>query len=740
MFGIEMGTFTIVVEVIVVTIGITEVSIHFAKRKYKHYFRVVRKKSSCLKPKEIMDLRPYHEFYYHRPEDDAISQGLRDKQNLLVLGPPLSGKTRAVFEALNNLPRPCKVSVPKCRNINLENFRFPKCRWFDKKQGIIFLDDFHRLVDQQNFDHLLRMAIEKQVRIVATCRSGIECDKAKKKLLGLNVDLESIFGCNVIEVKKVPEEVGREVALGSGRKWEAVQFDGTVGSVFLPLAEMKQRFKDCTEEQKTILRVLNTMYGLGIYEEKLIFPLEWVKVLALDRGLKGQDYEWDGWLEELRTKEFISPRKSGIQVEEAYLEFVVSPTIEVADFDLWERTINIFSAIPEALVRLGNRAQDLGWTHLEKSRYVNISIRAYHKALISWSVGVSPIQFAEVQHNLGNAYRFLGEVEGLVENCKLAITAFQEALKVRTLDRFPMQYAMTQNNLGIARWTLAEVEDKAQNCRWAIGAFQEALKVFALERYPMQHASIRNNLGATYYSLGEVEGKVENCRLAIEAYQEAMKVYTGDQFSTRYAMTQNNLGGVYAALGEAERDAEKCKLAIAAYQEALKVYNFGKMPIQYAMTQSNLGFAYTRLGEMKGKTENCKMAIAAFLEALKVRTLDRFPMDYAVTQNYLGMAYCTLGEVEEKCQYCKLAITAFQEALKIHTIDCFPMQYAMAQNNFGDTYATLAEIEDKKENCRKALEAYHAALNVFTKEAFPESHDIVAGNLQKAIKFCTGDK
>jgi tetratricopeptide (TPR) repeat protein len=640
---------------------------------------------------------------------------------------------------LNRLPRPCKVSIPKCRNIDLENFRFPKCRWFGKKHAVIFLDDFHRLVDQQNFDHLLRTAVEKRVRIVATCRSGIECDKAKKKLLGQNVDLETIFGSNVVEVKKVPVEVGQEVALGSGIKWEAVHFDGTVGSVFLPLGEMKQRFKDCTEEQKTILRVLNTMYSLGIYKEKLIFPLEWVKALASEQGLMGQDYKWGGWLEELKTKEFITPLKFDIQVEEAYLEFVVSPTAEVTDFELWERAIGVYAMIPEALVKLGNRAQDLGKIHLEKAKLVNISIKAYQQALSHWSLGNYPVQFAEVQNNLGNSYCCLGEVEGLVENCKLAIATFQEALKVRTLDRFPMQYAMTQNNLGIALWTLAEVEDKAQNCRMAIAAFQEALKVCTLEDYQMQYATLRNNLGATFYALGEVEGKVENCKLAIGAYQEAMKVYTSDQFPKLYAMTQNNLGGAYSALGEVERDAENCKLAVAAFQNALKYYNPDQMPIQYALTQSNLGFAYTKLGELERKSENCKLAIDAFQEALKVRTLDRFPMDYAVTQNYLGMAYCTLADIEEKAQNCKLAITAFQEALKVHTIDHFPIQYAMIQNNFGDTYATLAEIEDKEENCRKAIEAYHESLKIFTQETFPESHDIVAENLRKATKFCKGE-
>jgi tetratricopeptide (TPR) repeat protein len=689
MFGIETGTIAVVVEVVVGTIGITEVSIHLAKRKYRHYFRVVRKKSSRLKPVEIMDLRPYHQYYHYRPEDDTIRKGFRDRRNVLILGPPLSGKTRAAFEAIKSLAQPCLVSIPKCVNINLENFRFPKGVWFDRKYGIVFLDDFHRLVDHQNFDHLLRTALEKRVVVVATCRSGIECDKTKKKLLERGIDLESIFADHTIELKKLPEQEGRAVAQQVGKDWGTVQFDGTVGSVFLPLAEMKQRFKDCTEEQKTILRVLSTMYGFGLYEENRVFPLQWVKLFALYRGLKGAEYEWDGWLEELETKEFVTLRKGDLQVEEAYLEFVVTPIGDILDLEFLEKMIDIFAAEPDALFKLGNRVFDVGEISLEKAAYMKMAILAYKKSIEHRSAVRDSTQYAGILNNIGNAFRALAEVEEKTENCRLAIDAYQEALKIHTLDRYPADYAKLQNNLGAGYVTLAEVEEKEKNSKLAIGAYREALRVCSLDRFPRQYAAIQNNLGNSYQTLAEVEGKAENCQLAIMAFQEALQVYRLDQF-----------------------------------------------PIQHAMTQNNLGTGFVTLAEVEKKAENCRQSIRAFREALQVYTVGRFPMQYAMTQNNLGAGYVTLAGAEETVENCRLAIEACREALKVYTRDRFPIQYAMTQNTIGNICRTLAGVEEKAENCRKAVDAYMEALQVYTKEQFPEAHSQILANLKNTRDFC----
>ncbi|MDP2845192.1 MAG: hypothetical protein Q8N79_03835, partial [Candidatus Methanoperedens sp.] len=226
-------------------------------------------KSSSLKPKDVLGTRPFNPYYYRRQKDDLIDESLSNKKNLLIIGSPLSGKSRALFQALTNLNEPQKVAIPICKDINPETFQFPK------KNEIIVIDDLHRFVEQHNFDHLFRIALENKVAIAATCRSGIEYKKVENKMLDENILLETTFE-NIIELPRISNEVGKEIADKVKISWGEVKFDGTVGSIFMRLEEMKRRFDNCSKEEKTILRGIKTLYICGIYEENL-FPLEWIK-------------------------------------------------------------------------------------------------------------------------------------------------------------------------------------------------------------------------------------------------------------------------------------------------------------------------------------------------------------------------------------------------------------------------------------------------------------------------------
>jgi len=759
------------------------VFIYNRNRKLKAYYEIIWKKSSSLKPKEVLGMRPFDKYYYQRPEDDLIGGSLNKKENVLIIGPPLSGKSRAAYQALMNLSKPHDVIIPKCTDINRGNFLFPKHLKFWRPRIILF-DDLHRLVEQQNFEHLFEVARENNVIIIATCRSGMEHKKVKIKMLDKNMDLETIFA-NSIELKRVSADAGKKIASEVGINWGEVRFDGTVGSIFMSLKEMERRFDQCTDVEKTILRAIKNLYICGIYEETQVFPLNWIRTLANKDGLEGKDFEWSSWLQNLESKELLALVKDKVQAEEVYLEYLVKPKSEMSILDIFEQTLVAFSKVPDALLRLGNKAYAIGKVELEKAEYMKTAIAAYKEAMNIYTLERFPMDYAMIQNNLGNAYGTLAEVEATAENCKKAITAFEEALKVYTLDRLPMEYAMTQNNLGTAYGTLAEIEAKAENCKSAIKAYEEALKVriperfpvqyamtqnnlgsayrtladveekaenckkaiksyeealevHSLERFPMDYAMIQNNLGNAYTILAEVEAKVDNCRKAITALEEALKIKTLERFPLDYAMTQNNLGNAYGTLAEVEARAENCKKAIKAYKEVLRVYTLERFPMDYAMTQNNLGSAHARLAEAEAKAENCKKAITALQEALKVRTLERFPMDYGATQNNLGNAYSTLAEVEAKVENCKKAIKACKEALKVRTLERFPMQYATTQNNLGAAYRTLAEVEAKAENCKRAIKAYEESMKVFTEAEFPEVHKLIAHNLELLRAFCGG--
>ena len=300
-----------------------------------------------------------------------------------------------------------------------------------------------------------------------------------------------------------------------------------------------------------------------------------------------------------------------------------------------------------------------------------------------------PIDYAMTQHNLGNAYTTLAEVEGKPDNCRLAIAALEETLKVFKLENFPVEYAITQNDLGNANRKLSDlegrVEVKIENSRLAIAAYGKSLKILKLESFPVQYAAIMHNLGTAYCDLAGLEEKVENCRMAVAAYEEALKVRTVEALPMDYAMSQNALGVAYWTMALMEKDvhvkSENCRLAVTAFEQALKVYSLDKLPVDYAMAQNNRGLAYRTLAEVENRQDNCKRAIAAFRESLRVRMLETRPVDYAKTQESMGFACWSLAEVEDKAENCRLAMHAFSEALKVFTPRDFPERSGGVQSN-----------------------------------------------------------
>jgi tetratricopeptide (TPR) repeat protein len=608
------------------------------RRRFRRLYEVIWKKSSSLKAKDLLGNRPFHEYYYQRKEDDKIRTALNEKKNLLIIGSPLAGKTRAVFQALNTLNNPYDVIIPRCADINLDVFQIPKHS--TKSPKAVFFDDLNRFVENQNFEFMLRAFIDANIIIIATCRSRIEYDKVKSKIAEKNLSLETIFSENIITLERISDEVGKAIANKVNKPWEKVKFNGSIGSIFMPLNEMEKRYNECQEIEKTILRTIKRLYISGIFEEKQVFPLKWIKIVAQNHELKMEQYLWTEWLEKLKNKEFINIlHKDKIWAEKIYLEDVVKLEAEIPRSEILVELTDLFSKEkePKALFMLGNRAYSAGFFILEKATFMKIAIKAY-----------------------------------------------AETLKIKTLKRHPMDFAMTKNNLGNAYSKLAEVEAKADNCNKAIKVYTEALKVRTLRRHPIDYAMTQNNLGNAYSKLVDVEAKVDNCNKAIKAYAEALKVRTLDRFPMDYAMTQNNLGNTFCKLAEVEAKVDNCNKAIKAYSEALKVITFDRYPMDCASTQSNLGNAYSMMAEIEAKVDNCNKAIKAFAKALKVRTLERYPMDYAWTQINLGTTYWTLAEVEAKADNCKKAINAYKEALKVFTKEDFPEIYPNIEQSLKD--------------------------------------------------------
>jgi CHAT domain-containing protein/tetratricopeptide (TPR) repeat protein len=333
-----------------------------------------------------------------------------------------------------------------------------------------------------------------------------------------------------------------------------------------------------------------------------------------------------------------------------------------------------------------------------------------------------PRQYAETQHNLGNAYqqRIEGERRS---NLEAAITCYREALRVLTIEAFPKQCAETQHNLGLAYADRIEGERRA-NLETAIACYREALRVYTIEAFPVDYAMTQHNLGHAYQQ--RIAGdRRANLETAIACCREALRVYTFKDFPKQYAETQDNLGGAYQQRIAGERRAN-LETAIACCREALRVHTFKDFPVDYAMTQNNLGLAYADRIEGERRA-NLETAIACCREALRVRTFKDFPVDYAMTQHNLGNAYQQRIEGERRANL-EEAITCYREALRVLTIEAFPEQYATTRNNLGLAYADRIAGE-RRANLEEAIACYREALRVYTFEAFPKQYATTQHNL-----------
>lgn len=702
-----------------------------ARRENRQYYSVIWKKSSGLKPKDMLGERPYSEYYYERSEDIQLKRQIERRNNVLVLGPPLSGKTRAVYQQLVSLKKNTDVLIP--RNVAMSTFVFPKTRKFWRKKTI-FIDDLQYFIEKQdNYFLLLKKAKENKINVITTCHTGLQFNKVKNKLTEQNLDIETIFGENVIEYSRVSQETAKEIAAKMNISWDKVKFNGTVGSIFMKLSEMEKRFDSCSNIEKTILNSIRVMYLTGLWENNM-FSLDWIKLTAKKFELEGKNFEWAGWLKSLEDKEFIKiERRNKIWADDAYLQYIIKPLIDIPETELFDEMADVFSSEPSALGMIGEKAYNTGLVDIDISMYMKLSVKAF--SILKKTISTEDkAGYARASEYLGLCYWKLSIIEDIKENCLNSLHNYTDALKVITPAEFPVYYSRLQTEIGNSYTSLAEVQDRVQNCKKAIECFNESLKYISAEEYPVQYAMNQHNLGGTYFILSQEEESAKNLKLSIQALQKALRIRTLEQYPREYALTNNNLGTSYANLSETDNKSENLKRSIEHFNNVLKVYDRDKNPFSYATTASNLGNVYSMLAEIEDLDENIKKAVDLLNESLEIRTPDKFPLQYAASQHSLGDIYLFIARCKRSAEYCYNSIDALEECILFRTLDKYPLQYALSQNLLGEVYSLLSEFENKSENYQKALVAFDEALKVYTEETHPLYYAKVRENISSAKK------
>ena len=108
---------------------------------------------------------------------------------------------------------------------------------YPRRRQVVVLDDLQLFTRQPGFERLVNRCQEQGIAILATCRAGSELLQAKDQLGEGRSSIWTLFGENIVELPRVDEETAQHIANWTDREWNDVRFDGTMGSIFMPLEE-----------------------------------------------------------------------------------------------------------------------------------------------------------------------------------------------------------------------------------------------------------------------------------------------------------------------------------------------------------------------------------------------------------------------------------------------------------------------------------------------------------------------
>ena len=299
---------------------------------------------------------PYRERAEENPQPDyeeaQLVWSLQEGRGFVLLGPPLDGKSRTLYEILRDLEDHVVV-VPKV------NDKVPSDEAFSlllkDSRVVLLLDDLTRYVDAEvdlrEFWEKLGRHTSSRV-VAATCRNGPELSAvrdAQKQSLRWFYDWIPLK----LSLHEASSEQKRWLANSIGatqEKWDWADFR-ELGHVAMddPMSQMRTRFERLAEEsleQRDILRSLKLLVAAGVV------PLTRQRLLAVMSGVFGRSPEHlDDSLEALIEQSFLRPSNQALIVpESAYLRY------GVVSYALGKESENYFAKLASVFMDLEDTA------------------------------------------------------------------------------------------------------------------------------------------------------------------------------------------------------------------------------------------------------------------------------------------------------------------------------------------------------------------------------------------------
>jgi len=717
----------------------------------------------------------FSDYYYKREIDNKFKDLVENtNKNIILIGRPLSGKTRLVFEWFKEAEN-IRVLIPNKTNLNEEIF-IPKA-YDQKAKKIAFFDDLNDYTNLVNIHNLFfQLLLEKDIRIIATCQSDVIFNIVKLYFFEkLKINIKNIF--SIINIDNISELDLFYIINKVDKKIDDISFDGTIGSIFLPLQEMEKRYEECTNNEKLVLKSIKISYLTGILIRYSFSKIEWIKKLIVKYfESKITSDEIKTTIKSLINKNFLRRLDKIYHIESAYLTNIIEKDKVIPSPKDYEIIADIFSNKKEFQIRIGLHI--LYTINIQPNAdLIKLRISVLERSL---EQNQSKYTHDEIRFSIGSAYGKLGELENTEDNCSKSIKILSDLLKDIKIDKNPLDYASILISLGVNYWNLSIVKDTNKNAKKAIESYQKILDMFSDSHpIPFHPAGILSNMGLAYMSLAGTEDPKDMYQKSISCYKSAIEIIAFDTNPEEYGLLYFNLGEVYNHLSRIENSKDNLIKGINSIKETFKVYNKENYPNDYALSNLVLGKLYRSLAKEEQIIENnqlslnylreaieyykttnnqlqyteCLIAVASTLTSIYAysndekyfnaskEALDESLILYrknnsriyiGLTLNNIGVLYTIKAGNNNDIISIRIAIQNIKRSLEYRTKKIVPFDYAETNLNLGNSYIELAKLQNKTKNLKKAIKHYEISQEIFTLSNSP----IAFGKIKQRLGLC----
>lgn len=202
------------------------------------YFKVV-KPSGELELEDILGhgkrAEINREIYWRRKPDEFLWENIKNNKWVIMIGAPLSGKSRALFEVLKRLDKKT-ILVVREKLIMEEDFALPEAGGGGM---VAVFDDIEQILNhsgRENLEAILNKLKDAGVTVAATCRRGSEWRTFESVVAPETRErFEKIFINRMTDnqMNSFKTFLSKKTPDGKAPKLDERSFDGSLGSLFM---------------------------------------------------------------------------------------------------------------------------------------------------------------------------------------------------------------------------------------------------------------------------------------------------------------------------------------------------------------------------------------------------------------------------------------------------------------------------------------------------------------------------